>query len=178
MISGSNKQLQQELEYTLIKPDCHSWWISKLLWDNWGDERVWDEVHWHAHTRGVPWGLPQVVGTVQHVHCSRRRLLRRGQDFTYELSIKVPVQKKSGNLPYAPRTLPFVLHIIYSICMIYAVVLTFVFIIAIFWLLSSWDVFNWLFGVGGGETITFLNLNIKIQSKVLNNSQFAKHFIY
>ena len=30
MISGSNKQLQQELEYTLLKPDCHSWWISKI----------------------------------------------------------------------------------------------------------------------------------------------------
>ena len=27
MISGSNEQLQQELEYTLLKPDCHSWWI-------------------------------------------------------------------------------------------------------------------------------------------------------
>ena len=31
MISGSNEQLQQELEYTLLKPDCHSWWISKML---------------------------------------------------------------------------------------------------------------------------------------------------
>ena len=30
MISGLNEQLQQELEYTLIKPDCHSWWISKM----------------------------------------------------------------------------------------------------------------------------------------------------
>ena len=30
MISGSNEQLQQQLEYTLIKPDCHSWWISKM----------------------------------------------------------------------------------------------------------------------------------------------------
>ena len=30
MISSSNKQLQQELEYTLLKPDCHSWWISKM----------------------------------------------------------------------------------------------------------------------------------------------------
>ena len=30
MTSGSNKQLQQELEYTLLKPDCHSWWISKM----------------------------------------------------------------------------------------------------------------------------------------------------
>ena len=25
MISGSNEQLQQQLEYTLLKPDCHSW---------------------------------------------------------------------------------------------------------------------------------------------------------
>ena len=30
MISGSNEQLQQELEYTLLKPYCHSWRISKL----------------------------------------------------------------------------------------------------------------------------------------------------
>ena len=30
MISGSNQQLQQQLEYTLLKPDCHSWWISKM----------------------------------------------------------------------------------------------------------------------------------------------------
>ena len=30
MISGSNEQLQQELEYTLLKPDCHSLWISKM----------------------------------------------------------------------------------------------------------------------------------------------------
>ena len=30
MISGSNEQLQQELEYTLLKPECHSWWISKM----------------------------------------------------------------------------------------------------------------------------------------------------
>ena len=30
MISGSNEQLQQELEYTLLKLDCHSWWISKM----------------------------------------------------------------------------------------------------------------------------------------------------
>ena len=30
MISASNEQLQQELEYTLLQPDCHSWWISKM----------------------------------------------------------------------------------------------------------------------------------------------------
>ena len=30
MISGSNEHLQQQLEYTLLKPDCYSWWISKM----------------------------------------------------------------------------------------------------------------------------------------------------
>ena len=30
MISRSNEQLQQQLEYTLLKPDCHGWWISKM----------------------------------------------------------------------------------------------------------------------------------------------------
>ena len=29
-ISASNQQLQQQLEYTLLKLDCHSWWISKM----------------------------------------------------------------------------------------------------------------------------------------------------
>ena len=54
---------------------------SLSLWDNWGDERGCDEGHWHAHTRGLPWGLPEVVVKVQQVHCSRRRLLRRGLEF-------------------------------------------------------------------------------------------------
>ena len=30
MISASSEQLYQQLEYTLLKPDCHSWWISKM----------------------------------------------------------------------------------------------------------------------------------------------------
>ena len=30
MISASNERLQQQLEYTLLKLDCHSWWISKM----------------------------------------------------------------------------------------------------------------------------------------------------
>ena len=30
VISGSKEQLQQQLEYTLLKPDCHGWWISKI----------------------------------------------------------------------------------------------------------------------------------------------------
>ena len=30
MILDSNEQLQQLLEYTLLKPDRHNWWISKM----------------------------------------------------------------------------------------------------------------------------------------------------
>ena len=33
MISASNEQLQQQLEYTLLEPDCHSWWISNMQSD-------------------------------------------------------------------------------------------------------------------------------------------------
>ena len=33
MISCSNEQLQQQLEYALLKQDCHSWWISKMQSD-------------------------------------------------------------------------------------------------------------------------------------------------
>ena len=33
IISGTNEQLQQLLEYTLLKPDCHGWWISKMQSD-------------------------------------------------------------------------------------------------------------------------------------------------
>ena len=33
MISGSNQQLQQQLEYILLNPDCHSWRISKMQSD-------------------------------------------------------------------------------------------------------------------------------------------------
>ena len=45
-------------------------------------KRLWcDEGHWYAHPKGHPWGLLEVVGTVQQVHCSQRRLLRRGLEF-------------------------------------------------------------------------------------------------
>ena len=30
MVLGINEQLQQQLEYTVLKPDCHSCWISKM----------------------------------------------------------------------------------------------------------------------------------------------------
>ena len=37
-ISASNEQLQQQLEYTLLKPDCHSWWISKMQSDTFEEQ--------------------------------------------------------------------------------------------------------------------------------------------
>ena len=37
-ISGSNEQLQQQLKYTLLKPDCHNCWISKMQ-SNTSEER-------------------------------------------------------------------------------------------------------------------------------------------
>ena len=40
-----------------------------------------DEGHWHTHTRGLPCGLPEFVRTVQQVHFSWSRFLRRGVEF-------------------------------------------------------------------------------------------------
>ena len=54
---------------SLLSRPCSLWLLviplaQRLsLWDNWGDERGCDEGHWHAHTWGLPWGLPEVVGT-------------------------------------------------------------------------------------------------------------------
>ena len=163
------EQLQQQLEYSLLKPDCHSWWISKRSKEantpELIDQRVVEVLkefrkrfhqkrpalfklsQWHFHkdnapvhnsilvtdyltkmgiktvphppyspdlapceiflfpklrgrhyeiieemkeavtkfidmlTQGLPWGLPEVVGMIQQVHCRRRRLLRRGREF-------------------------------------------------------------------------------------------------
>ena len=43
VISGSKEQLRQELEYTLLKPDCHSWRISNMQY---GREDTLEE--WYA----------------------------------------------------------------------------------------------------------------------------------
>ena len=74
------------LPYSLDLSPCDFWLFPKLrgcrsLWDNWGDKKSCNEGHWHTHTRWVPWGLPEVVGTVQQVHCSWRIFLRRGQEY-------------------------------------------------------------------------------------------------
>ena len=38
------EQLQQELEYTLLKPDCHSWWISKMQSGREDTLEEWDAI--------------------------------------------------------------------------------------------------------------------------------------
>ena len=91
MISGTNEQLLQELEYTLLKPDCNRPIFQTLVPVTFvyslsseavvmRELRRWKRL-WHTHTRGLPWGLAEVVWTVQQVHCSWRRLLRRGLKF-------------------------------------------------------------------------------------------------
>ena len=54
----------------LLSRTCSLWLLiipeaqRLLLWDNWVDERGCAEGHWHAHTRGLPWGIAEDVGTV------------------------------------------------------------------------------------------------------------------
>ena len=50
MISGSNEQLQQELEYTLLKPDCYSWLISKMQ----SRRTLFKSGQWHFHQDNAP----------------------------------------------------------------------------------------------------------------------------
>ena len=60
-------------------------------------KRLWRRLLTRSHKR-LPWSLPEVVGTVQ-VHCSRRRLLRRGLDFNVcTINKSARTKKKFGNL--------------------------------------------------------------------------------
>ena len=67
--------------YTADLASCDFWLFPKLRDCRYETIEEMKEVHLHAHTRGLPKGLPEVVGTVQQVHCSWRRLLRRGLEF-------------------------------------------------------------------------------------------------
>ena len=44
-------------------------------------------------TRGLPWSLPEVVGTVQQVHCRGRDYFEGDKCFMCVLTIKVPIRK-------------------------------------------------------------------------------------
>ena len=89
----------------------HCWrskdlFISDVLWCI--------STHGYAHTRGLLWGLPEVVGTVQQVHCSQRRLLRRGLEFHVCTINKSAHTKKSGNLFNDPHIYIYIYIYIYT----------------------------------------------------------------
>ena len=44
MISASNEQLLQQMEYTLLKPAHHSWWISKMQSGREEEQMQWNSV--------------------------------------------------------------------------------------------------------------------------------------
>ena len=47
---------------------CDFWLFPKLRGCRYETIEEWwscDEGHWYAHTRGLPWGIPEVVGTLQ-----------------------------------------------------------------------------------------------------------------
>ena len=51
-------------------------------------------------------GLPEVVGMVQQLHCSQKRLLRSGLEFhVCTINKSAHTKKKSGNLFNSPRTI-------------------------------------------------------------------------
>ena len=94
---------QDSCSPSLQSRPCPLWllvipYAQRLSLYDWEDERGCDEGHWHAHTRGLPWGLSEVVGTVQQVNCSRRRLLRRELEFHACTINKIPHAKKVWKL--------------------------------------------------------------------------------
>ena len=93
MISGSNEQLQQELEYTLLKPDCHSWWISKMQSRREDTLEEWYAIRF-CFKLGETYGMLQ---TVFGASC-----IRRGQhswNRVSAISIKTMHQSTTLSLP-------------------------------------------------------------------------------
>ena len=70
-------------------------------------KRLWRRTL-NAHTRGLPWSLPQVIGTVKEVHCSRKRLLRR------ELEFHLCIINKSANTKKSLETYLMILLHLYA----------------------------------------------------------------
>ena len=65
MISGSNKQLQQQLEYTLLNPDSHSWWFKE------GRESVRDD---ERCGRSKEVRTPEFIGQIKNFMDKDRRV--------------------------------------------------------------------------------------------------------
>ena len=72
MISASNQQLQQQLEYTLLKPDCHCWWISKMFLEHlaWIEHEFLSGIR-DSRKAGSLWGMMRGVrGVRMSIHQS------------------------------------------------------------------------------------------------------------
>ena len=54
MISASKEHLQQQLEYILLKPDCHSWWISKMQSGRVGTLEEWYVIKFCLNLEKIP----------------------------------------------------------------------------------------------------------------------------
>ena len=78
------------------------------------------QCHFHSDNALVHKSI-LVIGTVQQVHCSRRRLLRRGLEFHVCTIDKSAHRKKSGNLFYDPRIYIYIyIYIcVYILCILY-----------------------------------------------------------
>ena len=79
---GPRLASRQFLSLPIVKTlvPCDFWLFLKLRGCRYETIEEMKEAVTKVHTRRLPWRLPEVVGTVQ-VHCSRRRLLRRGLEF-------------------------------------------------------------------------------------------------
>ena len=78
---------------------CDFWLFPKLTGCRYETiEEMKEAVTKVLDTRGLPWNIPEVVGTVEQVHCNRRRLLRIRLEFHVCTINKSGHTKKSGNL--------------------------------------------------------------------------------
>ena len=54
MIPDLNEQRQQQLENTLLKPDCHSWWISKMQSGHENTSEEWYAIKYVLNLEKMP----------------------------------------------------------------------------------------------------------------------------
>ena len=91
---------------------CDFWLFPKLIGCRYEITEEMKETvkkgHWHAHIRGLPWGLQEAVGTIQQVHCNWRRLLRKGLEF------HVCTIKKCAHTKKTPET--YRMDLVYVFC--------------------------------------------------------------
>ena len=126
MISGSNEQLQQQLEYTLLKPNCHSLWDD---WPRWVSRqfltlpivqtlllvifgyslssqavvmrqlRRWKRLLRRSLTRSHKRAsMRPLISCCKKCIAAGGNYIEGDYSFLCVLSIKVPIRKKSGNL--------------------------------------------------------------------------------